>query len=204
MDSTPAVARVWGAWATEHGLDPQETVRRAHGRPSIATVRELLPSGDPEKENREVERREIADVDGVIPLPGVLGLLQKLPRDSWTIVTSCTRALALVRIQAAGVPFPKVLITSQDVIEGKPAPEPYLKGAATLGLRAGDCVVIEDAPAGIRAGKAADARVIALRTTAADSPLRAAGADWIVDDCSAIDVQLDRGRIVLKFLSSAS
>ena len=102
VDSTPAVARVWGAWAIEHGLDPQETVRRAHGRPSLATVRELLPNGDPEKENLEVERREIADVDGVVPLPGVLDLLRKLPDDNWTIVTSCTRALAIVRIQAAG------------------------------------------------------------------------------------------------------
>jgi sugar-phosphatase len=204
VDSTPAVARVWGAWATEHGLDPQETVRRAHGRPSLATVRELLPDGDPEKENREVERREIADIDGVIPLPGVLDLLRKLPDDNWTIVTSCTRALAIVRIQAAGLPLPRVLTTSQDVTNGKPAPEPYLKGAATLGLTAGDCIVIEDAPAGVRAGKAAGARVIGLRTTGADSPLRAAGADWIVDDCSAIDAQLDRGRLVLKFASSAS
>jgi sugar-phosphatase len=198
VDSTPAVARVWGAWATEHGLDPQQTVRRAHGRPSLATVRELLPGGDPEKENREVERREIADIDGGIPLPGVLNLLRKLPEEDWTIVTSCTRALALVRIQAAGLPLPKVLTTSQDVANGKPAPEPYVRGAATLGLTASDCVVIEDAPAGIRAGKAAGARVIALRTTEADSPLRQAGADWIVDDCARIDATFDRGRIVLR------
>jgi sugar-phosphatase len=198
VDSTPAVARVWGAWATEHGLDPQETVRRAHGCPSLATVRELLPDGDPEKENREVERREIADVDGVVPLPGVLDLLRKLPGDNWTIVTSCTRALALVRIQAAGLPLPKLLTTSQDVTNGKPAPEPYLRGAATLSLTASDCVVIEDAPAGIRAGKAAGARVIALRTTEADSALRAAGADWIVDDCTRIDAALDRGCLVLQ------
>jgi len=202
VDSTPAVARVWGSWAIEHGFDPEETVRRAHGRPSIATLRDLLPNADHEKENLEVERREIADVEGVVPLPGVIDLLRNLPDDKWTIVTSCTRALAMVRIKAAGLPLPKILISSQDVKDGKPAPEPYLKGAATLGLTACDCVVIEDAPAGIRAGKAAGARVLALRTTEADSPLRAAAADWIVDDCGAIQAQLDRGRIVLKLQSA--
>jgi len=202
VDSTPAVARVWGSWAKQHGFDPEETVRRAHGRPSLATLRDLLPNGDPENENLEVERREIADVDGVVPLPGVLDLLGKLPHDKWTIVTSCTRALAIVRIKAAGLPLPAVLTTSQDVTEGKPAPEPYLKGAATLGLTASDCIVIEDAPAGIRAGKAAGARVIALRTTEADPPLRAAGADWIVDDCRSIAAALNRGRIVLTLHSA--
>lgn len=202
VDSTPAVARVWGSWAKQHGFDPEETVRQAHGRPSLATLRDLLPNGDPENENLELERREIADVDGVIPLPGVMDLLGKLPDDKWTIVTSCTRALAIVRIQAAGLPLPRVLTTSQDVTDGKPAPEPYVKGAATLGLTPSDCIVIEDAPAGIRAGKAAGARVIALRTTEADSPLRAAGADWIVDDCRSIAAALDRGRIVLTLHSA--
>jgi sugar-phosphatase len=197
VDSTPAVERVWSAWAIEHGLDPRETVRRAHGRPSLTTIRELLPNSDPEKENLEVERREIADVQGVVPLPGVLDLLRQLPAGNWTIVTSCTRPLAFVRIQAAGLPLPQILTSAQDVTQGKPSPEPYLKGAASLGIGPGDCVVIEDAPAGIRAGKAAGARVLALRTTETDSRLRAAGADWIVDDCSAITAALDQGRILL-------
>ncbi len=107
VDSTPAVERVWGAWAVEHGFDPHEIVRRAHGRPSLATLRELLPNGNPEKENLEVERREIADLEGVVPLPGVLDLLRQLPADHWTIVTSCTRPLALVRIQAAAPAAPQ-------------------------------------------------------------------------------------------------
>lgn len=202
MDSTPAVIRVWGSWAKERGFDPEKTVRQAHGRPSLATLRDLLPNGDPETENLELERREIADLDGVIPLPGVLALLEKLPHDKWTIVTSCTRPLAIVRIKAAGLPLPKVLTTSQDVTEGKPAPEPYVKGAATLGLTPSDCIVIEDAQAGIRAGKAAGARVIALRTTEADPPLRTAGADWIVDDCKSISAALDGSRVVLTLHSA--
>ena len=186
MDSTPAVARVWAGWAREHGFDPDEVVRRAHGRPSISTIRELLPGGDHEAEDREMERREIADVEGVIPLPGAMELLQALPLERWAIVTSCTRPLAGVRIRAAGLPQPKHLVTASDVLRGKPDPEPYLKGAQVLGVPEAECVVIEDAPAGIRAGKAAGARVLALRTTASDAELREAGADWIVDDCSEI------------------
>jgi mannitol-1-/sugar-/sorbitol-6-phosphatase len=189
VDSTPAVARVWTIWAKKHGFDPDEVVRQAHGRPSIATIRELLPHANHDEENREVERGEIADVEGVIPLPGALELLRALPADRWGIATSCTRTLAEVRIRAAGLPMPKFLITSTDVEHGKPHPEPYLKGAAALGLRAADCVVIEDAPAGIRAGKASGARVLALRTTAADPELTESGATWIIDDLASLHLE---------------
>ena len=191
VDSTPAVARVWADWARKHGFDPDEVVRSAHGKPSIATIRELLPGGDHEAENREVERREIEDVDGVIPLPGAMELLQSLPPERWAIVTSCTRPLADVRIGAAGLPKPKHLVTANDVLRGKPDPEPYLKGAQILGVAAGDCLVLEDAPAGIRAGKASGARVVALRTTASDVELLEAGADWIVDDCTGLFLDSD-------------
>jgi sugar-phosphatase len=189
VDSTPAVARVWAGWAREHGLDPDEVTRQAHGRPSISTIRELLPNGDHAAEDREVERREIADVDGVIPLPGAMELLRALPPERWTIVTSCTRPLARVRIAAAGLPLPTRLVTSTDVRKGKPDPEPYLTGAQFLGLNPADCVVIEDAPAGIRAGKAAGTRVLALRTTATDAELLQAGADWIVENCADLLVE---------------
>src|SRR5467141_1219209 len=186
VDSTPAVARVWAGWAHEHGFDPDEVVKKAHGRPSITTIRELLPHADHAAEDREVERREIADVEGVIPLPGAMELLQALPLERWAIVTSCTRALAHVRIGAAGLPKPRYLVTSTDVKHGKPNPEPYLKGAQILGVPAADCLVVEDAPVGVRAGKAAGARVLALRTTASDAELQQAGANWIVDDCAEL------------------
>ncbi len=186
VDSTPAVARVWAGWAREHGFNPDEVVKNAHGRPSITTIREILPHADHAAEDREVERREIADVEGVIPLPGAMELLKALPLERWAIVTSCTRALAHVRIAAAGLPKPKHLVTSTDVKHGKPDPEPYLKGAQIVGVPASECIVIEDAPAGIRAGKAAGARVIALRTTASDAELQQAGADWIDDNCAEL------------------
>ncbi len=186
VDSTPAVARVWAGWARAHGFDPDKVVKKAHGRPSITTIRELLPQADHAAEDREVERREIADIDGVIPLPGAVELLRALPLERWAIVTSCTRPLASVRIGAAGLPKPRHLITSSDVQRGKPDPEPYVKGAQILGVPASECIVIEDAPAGIRAGKAAGARVLALRTTSSDAELQQAGADWIADDCAEL------------------
>jgi len=186
IDSTPAVARVWRRWAIEHGFNPEEVVAAAHGRPSLATVRDFLPNADHEAENREVERREIADLEGVVPLPGALDLLASLPPDRWTIVTSCTRPLAEVRLRAAGLPVPPKLITSNDITNGKPHPEPYLKGAAILGFSPNDCIVLEDVPAGIRAGKAAGARVIAFKTTLKEPALRDAGSDWILNNCTDI------------------
>jgi sugar-phosphatase len=186
IDSTPAVARVWTRWAIEHGFDPEETVARAHGRPSLTTVREYLPLADHAAENAKVERGEIEDLEGVVPLPGTLDLLASLPPDRWTIVTSCTRALAEVRIRAAGLPLPANLVTSTDIVHGKPHPEPYLKGASILGFPAAECIVVEDAPAGIQAGKAAGSRVLAFHTTSPPPALCAAGADWILNNCSDI------------------
>ena len=186
VDSTPAVARVWTIWANKHGFVPDDVVRQAHGRPSLSTIRELLPHANHDAENHEVERGEIEDVDGVVPLPGALEILQALPQDRWTIATSCTRRLAEVRIRAAGLPMPKHLITSNDVQHGKPNPEPYIKAAKILGLTPPDCIVVEDAPAGIRAGKAAGARVFALRTTAPDAELTQSGADWIANDLASL------------------
>jgi len=186
INSTPAVARVWRQWAIEHGFNPDEVVARAHGRPSLTTVKEYLPRADHEAENREVERREIEDLEGVIPLPGALELLASLPEERWTIVTSCTRPLAEVRIRAAGLPLPRKLITSNDIAQGKPHPDPYLKAASLLGFAAGDCVVLEDVPAGIASGKAAGARVIAFTTTTQEPALREAGADWILRNCADI------------------
>jgi mannitol-1-/sugar-/sorbitol-6-phosphatase len=191
IDSTPAVTRVWAQWAVEHGFEPQKTVREAHGRPSIETIRELLPDADHEALNAVLERREIEDLDGVIPLPGAVKLLTSLPPDRWAIVTSCTRELARVRIQAAGLPEPPTIITSSDITNGKPHPEPYLKGAQALGFAAADCIAFEDVPAGIRSAKAAGARVMALRTTATEGELAAAAPDWILDTCAAVSARLD-------------
>ncbi len=203
VDSTPAVARVWTKWALAHGFDPEETVRKAHGRPSIATIRDLLPTADFVKENEVVLRGEIEDTEGVVPLPGARELLGSLPESRWALVTSCARPLAEVRLSAAGLPVPPRMITSDDVRNGKPDPEPYKKGAALLGVPASKCVVFEDAPAGIRAGKAAGAIVIALTSTATPPELEAAGADWVIAGYGQVAVaELDHGSSSLKLLLS--
>jgi mannitol-1-/sugar-/sorbitol-6-phosphatase len=202
IDSTPAVARVWTQWAIEHGFNPEEVVARAHGRPSLTTVSEYLPDSNHELENREVERREIEDLAGVVPLPGTLRLIASLPRERWTIVTSCTRRLAEVRLRAAGLPLPESMITSNDITHGKPHPEPYLKAAGILGFPAAECVVLEDAPAGIRAGKAAGAKVIAFRTTSHEPALREAGADWVVNNCADISIAASDSALTLHLKTS--
>jgi len=200
LDSTPAVARVWRQWAIEHGFNPEEVVSAAHGRPSISTIRDYLPGSDYEEENREVERRELADLKGIVPWPGAIELLRSLPLERWAIVTSCTRPLAEVRLRAGGLPRPNFFVTSDDVKNGKPSPDPYLRGAQMLGLNPADCVVVEDVPAGVCSGKAAGCRVIALCTTMPEASLKDAGADWVVENCSAISLgrsDLRTGKLAL-------
>lgn len=204
IDSTPAVTRVWRQWALEHGFDPEEVVARVHGRPSLTTIREYLPNADHAAENREVERREMEDADGIITLPGARELLLQLPAKRWTIATSCTRSLAEVRLRAAGLPVPSRIVTSTDVTQGKPHPEPFLKAAAKLGFAATECIVVEDVPTGIRAGKAAGASVIALRTTVEEAELRGAGADFILNNCADVGVGHNAEELTLIFNGTAS
>lgn len=199
LDSTVAVARVWKQWSRERGFDPEHVAHIAQGRPSITTIRELLPDSDHEAENRVVEQREMEDLEGVVACDGARALLASLPPERWVIVTSSTRPLALVRLKTGGLPIPRRMITGNDIERGKPDPEPFLKGAAVLGLPPRDCVVIEDTGPGIRAGKAAGCRVLAFRTTMSDDVLKAAGPDWIVDSCAQLQFERtsDSGELVL-------
>lgn len=206
-DSMPAVARVWSGWAVAHGFDPDEVVRAAHGRPSLLTIRDYLPDSDHHAENREVERRELEDTDGIVPLPGAVELLSALPLERWAIVTSCTRPLAEVRLRAAGLPRPGLFITSSDVEHGKPAPDPYRLAAKKLGFTSADCIVVEDAPAGVVSGKAAGSRVIGVAAVFGEEELREKGADWIVTNCAAISVieapADGAGKVVLRIASGS-
>ncbi len=195
LNSAPAVERVWHAWALAHGLDPVRVVEQAHGRRSIETIRAVAPELDAEKENITVEQMEIDDRDGVTALPGAAELLSILPADRLTIVTSATRPLALARLGYAGLPVPARIITADDVVNGKPSPEPYLKGAALLGFAANECLVFEDTPAGIAAARAAGAQAIALHTTYPISGLREANA--VVASLAAVKATFRDGTIIL-------
>ena len=189
VNSTPAVERVWRAWAVEHGFDPGEVAGRALGRPSLETLRHYLPHANHQLENEVFVRREAADLDGVEAMPGAAALLQALPPEAWAVVTSCTRPLAEARWGAAGLPRPRHWVTSDMIAHGKPAPDGYLRGAEVLGLTPADCVVLEDAPVGIAAGKAAGARVLAVTTTTPAAALWAAGADWLAPSVAALRLE---------------
>jgi mannitol-1-/sugar-/sorbitol-6-phosphatase len=196
VDSTPAVARVWSAWAIQHGFDPKVAVATAHGRRSIETIRLLAPHLDAEKENVRVERMEIEAKEGVVALRGAADLLRALPAERFAVVTSATRALALARLRYAGLPAPANLVSADDVSLGKPSPEPYLKGAALVAMPPADCLVFEDVPNGITAARAAGMRVIALKTTFTAGEL--AQADVVVDTLADIRAEWSSEMISLE------
>ena len=195
VDSTPAVARAWRRWSAKYHLDAEWVTKRAHGRTTLATLRDLLPhagSEQQEADSRWLEQLEMDDVADVTALLGTRELLASAPSDQVTVVTSATRPLAEIRLRAAGLlDLVRHMVTANDIQRAKPDPQPYQCGAAKLQLAPHDCVVIEDAPNGVRSGKAAGARVIAVRTTMPDDELLQAGADWIVNDCASFRVTKD-------------
>ena len=176
IDSAPAVERVWHKWAIHHGVDPSLAIQQAHGRRSIETIRAVAPYMDAEQENMKIEQMEIEDKDGVTALAGAAEMLRALPADRFAIVTSATRPLAVARLGYAGLTVPQNMVTADDVVNGKPFPEPYIKGAALLGVAPADCLVFEDTPAGVAAAHAAGMRAVALGSTYPAHKLQAADA----------------------------
>jgi sugar-phosphatase len=182
VDSAAPVARVWGAFARRHSLNAEAVLRFAQGRPSRETIRLLVPHADHDTEAAALEQAEIDDTDGVSALPGAVDLLNS--GRPLAVVTSCSTVLAKVRLLAAGLPIPDVLVSSDGLERGKPDPECFLIAARRLGVEPARCVVLEDAPAGILAGKAAGAKVIAVRTTHPDAELHE--ADVVADDLASL------------------
>lgn len=189
VDSGRSVEFVWRRWAAEHGFDPEHVVSIVHGRRTADTVRALLPAADVEGEVERLENWEVADAPRVRAAPGALELLAALPRRRWGIVTSGSSLLAQARLEQAGIPVPQALVTGGDVREGKPSPECYLLGAGRLGIPADRCVVVEDAPAGIRAARGAGAVVVAVATTHPAAEL--AEADHTLNDLRALAAEWD-------------
>jgi mannitol-1-/sugar-/sorbitol-6-phosphatase len=185
VDSTAVVAAQYTRWAEERGLPADELVKFAHGVRTIEVVRRWAPQLNAEEETRRIEEREAKD-PAVTVMPGALKLLRAIPHRRWGIVTSGGRVLASSRIRVLGLPDPAVLVTADDVTRGKPDPEPYQKGAHLLGLKPEDCIVIEDAPAGIRSAHAAGMRVVSLPSTYAIEDL--AEADYLVAGLAQIRV----------------
>lgn len=166
LNSIAVGERVWTAWALRHNVDVEGLLAIVHGRKASETITRLGLSGlDPAEEARLLTLAEIADVEGVDPIAGAVDFLNALPRDRWAIVTSAPRDLAAVRLKAAGIPWPPLLITGEDVQKGKPAPDCFRLAAERLGQPIEQCLVFEDAPAGIEAAQAAGAAVLVISAT---------------------------------------
>ena len=189
LSSIAAAERVWTRWALRHGLDVAAFLPTIHGMRAIETVRrQNLPGVDAEAEAAAITREELDDVEGIVPIAEVAAFMAALPAGRWAVVTSAPRELARRRIAAAGLPAPPLVITAEDVVHGKPAPEGFLLAATRLGVRASDCLVFEDAPAGIAAAEAAGASVLVISATHAH-PL--ATRHPSVSDYAAIAVRAD-------------
>jgi len=165
VDSTAVVVRTWRDWARDRGLDAERILEIAHGRPAAETVRLFAPHLDADSEARELERMEAENLDCVLEVDGARELLSALPADGWTVVTSGTRALASKRMEHVGLRLPERFVSADDVENGKPHPEAYLRGAEILGVHPEACVVVEDAPSGVSSARSAGMRVVAVATT---------------------------------------
>lgn len=166
LNSIAVAERVWTSWAERRGVDAIALLATVHGRKAIETITRLGLSGiDPAEEVRILTQAEIDDVAGVEPIAGAIGFLKSLPLDRWAIVTSAPRELAKVRIAAAGIPWPKILIAGEDVQHGKPAPDCFMLAARMLAQPIEECLIFEDAPAGIQAAEASGASVLVISAT---------------------------------------
>lgn len=192
VDSTGSVDRQWRAWAREQGIDEDAVIAIAHGVRSIEVIRAVAPHLNAENETRKLESREAGDRDGVVVMPGAIDLVRSIPAERWGVVTSGTYHLASARLKLAGIPLPKVMVAADHVVHGKPHPEPYLKGAELLGVHPAQCLVIEDAPAGIRAAHAGGMKVVALTSTYPATALTS--ADFVITKLNQIEVNSNGAR----------
>lgn len=197
VSSLGSVERSWEKWALSRGIDPEVAIRTAHGRRAIETVRLLRPDLNDMEELLWLERMEIEDKVGLEALEGVERILEGLPEKYWTVVTSATERLARSRMEAAGVRVPLRIVSADMVTEGKPHPEPYLLGAARLGLHPSQCLVIEDSASGAKAGRAAGCKVLATLYSHAIENL--IDADWIVQSLSEVNVQMANEGLQVRF-----
>jgi sugar-phosphatase len=197
VSSIGSAERSWRKWAALYGIPNAEVLEVPHGRRAIDIVGLLRPDIDAQAGLKVAEDMEVADVADLQVMPGVKRLLESLPPKRWAIVTSATQRLLLARLTAAGLPVPERIISGEMVERGKPDPEPYRKGAELLGFLPEECVVVEDAPAGVGAGKAAGCRVMAVLGTEPAEELR--GADWVVASLEGVEASADAEGMELRF-----
>jgi mannitol-1-/sugar-/sorbitol-6-phosphatase len=202
ISSIGSVERSWTKWALLRAVDPALARETAHGRRAVETIAKLRPDLDSEKELKIIEDIEVGDVEGLTVLPGVLDLLAALPPDRWTVVTSATERLARIRMSTGGIPVPAQIITAERVKRGKPDPEPFLAGAVLLGVPPGDCVVFEDSPSGVVAGR--DAGCVVIATTFSHPAESLEAAHYVVRDLTGIRIESGKDEIVIQLTPLAA
>ena len=191
ISSIGSVVRCWRQWAQLYNIPGWESYEIPHGTRAIDIIRQLRPDLDEagvHKGLRVIEDLEIVDTQDLKVLPGARELLASLPPERWSIVTSATRRLLLGRLKAAELPLPAHVIAGDDVVHGKPHPEPYITGARLLGFAPADCIVVEDAPAGVGAGVAAGCRVLGVLGTHQAESLTA--CTWVVPSLTTVAAQV--------------
>ncbi|KAL7419275.1 DL-glycerol-3-phosphatase [Cryptotrichosporon argae] len=211
LDSTPAVLATWEYFAKEYDLDLTEVLKTSHGVRTKDNLRNwcgitddaALEIATEQFESMivsEAQRLQAEGHAGLAILPGVNDLLNTLntaPYPAWAIVTSATTTYASAALPTAGIPKHPELVTANHVSQGKPHPEPYLTGAERLGVDIKDCIVVEDAPSGIRAGVASGAKTLAVCTSHERSEIEGLGATWIVTDLSKVRAEIKDGAVVV-------
>ena len=188
VDSTGAVERAWRTFTAAHGIDADELLSISHGRRSADTIAQFLPPEETDSAVAELDALEMADLDDVVALPSVAELIGSLPPQRWAAVTSGNRELMIKRLGAAGLPTPSVLVTAEDVNDGKPHPEGFLLAARSLGFSPDRCLVIEDAPSGVEAGLATGGPTVAVATSHPAAALQAATA--VVDTLAQLRLEV--------------
>lgn len=209
LDSSEAIGRCWGNFASRYQLEFDEFIPLIQGKPaheSIAMLRPTASQSDIENDSKWFEMLEASDTQGVVAYPGAIDLLNNLNRQHipWAIVTSGTLPVATARIRAANLPFPKILVTPENVKRGKPDPEPYVFGARTLGLDINRCIVFEDAPAGIESGNRAGAKTVGILSQFSKSALLEKNADLIINTLLDVSISFDKSENILSVIKNST
>ena len=195
VDSAPRILRVWKGWSARNGIDFGEIVAVMHGRRSLDTIRIVAPWLPAEREVAALEAEEISDMQDVRIYPGAAELFSRLDGSPHAIVTSGSRLAAEARLKHVGLPIPAVLITADEIAAGKPAPDGYLLAARRLGIDPRACVVLEDSPVGVEAGRSAGMHVIGVASTHAPEELQQ--ADAVIDALTSIELRTGSNLIEL-------
>lgn len=197
VESTFFIERLWQDWGVQHGVSPQRMSEVMHGRPATEIINIVAPHLSIKEEVYELETDEISRMEGMKIYAGAHELLSSLPRSQWAIVTSGSLRVASARLNYARLPRPDVFVTADDIRAGKPAPDAYLLAATRLHMNPSDCIVVEDAPAGIQAGKSAGMKVIAIASSHSKEEL--SQADIVIQQLADVKTQVRGGQINIHF-----